>query len=316
MALISVSGEPGCRAEELARLIARKLDCDLVTDPVLAELIAREVGKPEAIPDRAWPHLVASIVARLGLHRHVVISAAGSELLFRKFPAVLRVHIVASEARRTGDLMLDRRIERAAARGVLRELVAAELQLRKKRFGKSARRPRDFDLVLNADAFTPEQMLALAETAIAGKALLESGTLSPAAEAQVQFQARLQLAKYGLTAPDRVNIARREFGHPSEEMFANLLDFYRITWEYEPRSFPLQWDKDGKVLEAFTPDFYLPELDLYVELTTMKQTLVTRKNRKIRMLRAIYPHVNIQVFYQKDLQDLIMKYGLSGKVRS
>ena len=170
--------------------------------------------------------------------------------------------------------------------------------------------------VLNADAFTPGQMLALAETAISGKALLENGTLSPAAEAQVQFQARLQLAKYGLTPPDRVNLAPRAFGHPSEEIFANLLDFYRIAWEYEPRSFPLQWDKDGKVLEAFTPDFYLPEFDMFVELTTMKQTLVTRKNRKIRLLRAIYPHVNIQVFYQKDIQDLIMKYGLAGKAGS
>jgi hypothetical protein len=93
-------------------------------------------------------------------------------------------------------------------------------------------------------------------------------------------------------------------------VFANLLDFYRIAWDYEPRSFPLQWDKDGKVQEAFTPDFYLPEFDLYVELTTMKQANVTKKNRKIRLLRAIYPHVNIQVFYQKDVRDLVIKYGL------
>ena len=92
--------------------------------------------------------------------------------------------------------------------------------------------------------------------------------------------------------------------------FANLLDFYGIEWDYEPRSFPLQWDKDGKVSEAFTPDFYLPEFNLYVELTTMKQANVTKKNRKIRLLRSIYPHVNIQVFYQKDVQDLVMKYGL------
>jgi hypothetical protein len=108
----------------------------------------------------------------------------------------------------------------------------------------------------------------------------------------------------------RAHLKRIAFGHPSEQLFANLLDFYRIPWEYEPRSFPLQWDKDGKVIEAFTPDFYLSEFDLYVELTTMKQTLVTKKNRKVKLLRAIYPHVNIQVFYRKDFQDLIFKYGL------
>jgi hypoxanthine phosphoribosyltransferase len=140
--------------------------------------------------------------------------------------------------------------------------------------------------------------------------MLQNGVLSMAAEAQVQFQVRLKLARYGIVPPDRLTVKSKEFGHPSEEVFANLLDFYRIAWDYEPRSFPLQWDKDGKVMEAFTPDFYLPEFDLYVELTTMKQVHVTKKNRKIRLLRTIYPHVNIQVFYQKDIQDLVIKYGL------
>ncbi|HYK62922.1 MAG TPA: hypothetical protein VEV85_26025, partial [Bryobacteraceae bacterium] len=130
------------------------------------------------------------------------------------------------------------------------------------------------------------------------------------AEAELQFQTRLELARHGITPAGRANLKPVTFGHPSEEVFANLLDFYRIQWEYEPRSFALQWDKDGNVIEAFTPDFYLPDLDLYVELTTMKQALVTPKNRKIKLLRAVYPHINIQVFYQKDFQDLIFKYGL------
>jgi hypoxanthine phosphoribosyltransferase len=126
----------------------------------------------------------------------------------------------------------------------------------------------------------------------------------------MQFKTRLELARHGITPAGRADLRKVAFGHPSEEMFANLLDFYRIQWAYEPRSFPLQWDKDGHVTEAFTPDFYLPEFDLYVELTTMKQALVTRKNRKIKLLRAVYPHINIQVFYQKDFQDLVLKYGL------
>jgi hypoxanthine phosphoribosyltransferase len=155
-------------------------------------------------------------------------------------------------------------------------------------------------------------MVDLLEAAVKSQGLLDSGPLAAAA-AEVQFRVRLQLARFGIVAPKRPNIERedrKEFGHPSEQVFANLLDFYGIAWEYEPRSFPLQWDKDGKVAEAFTPDFYLPEFNLYVELTTMKQANVTRKNRKIRLLRAIYPHVNIQVFYQKDVQDLVTKYGL------
>ncbi len=91
------------------------------------------------------------------------------------------------------------------------------------------------------------------------------------------------------------------FAHPSEVEFAKMLDFYGVAWQYEPRTFPLQWEGE-RVVEAFTPDFYLSALDLYVELTTMKQSLVTKKNRKVKLLRAIYPQVNIQVFYQKDFE--------------
>jgi hypoxanthine phosphoribosyltransferase len=79
------------------------------------------------------------------------------------------------------------------------------------------------------------------------------------------------------------------FAHPSEAEFARLLDFYQIRWQYEPRTFPVQWDAQGRVLESFTPDFYLPEPNLYIELTTRKQSLVTKKNRKIRLLKQQYP---------------------------
>jgi bifunctional protein TilS/HprT len=98
------------------------------------------------------------------------------------------------------------------------------------------------------------------------------------------------------------------FAHPSEEDFAKLLDFYCIEWLYEPRSFPLRW-KGGKIAEMFTPDFYLPELDLYVELTTLKQNLLTEKNRKLRQLKELYPEVNIRLLNKNDFLKLLAKYG-------
>ena len=98
------------------------------------------------------------------------------------------------------------------------------------------------------------------------------------------------------------------FAHPSEEDFAKLLDFYCIEWLYEPRSFPLRW-KDDKIAEMFTPDFYLPELDLYIELTTLKQNLLTEKNRKLRQLRALYPEVNVRLLNKSDFLKLLAKYG-------
>lgn len=98
------------------------------------------------------------------------------------------------------------------------------------------------------------------------------------------------------------------FAHPAEHEFAAFLDFYRIRWQYEPTSFPLRWE-EGRVVEMFAPDFYLPEQDLYVELTTMKQSLVTRKNRKMRELRELYPDVNAVLIYRKNYHELLSRFG-------
>ena len=104
------------------------------------------------------------------------------------------------------------------------------------------------------------------------------------------------------------NAEKIKFAHKSEKEFAKILDFYRINWEYEPRTFPLEWDEDGNTTLSFTPDFYMPGLNLYIELTTLNQNLVTKKNYKIRKLRELYPDVNIKLFYKKDYNNLLFKY--------
>jgi hypoxanthine phosphoribosyltransferase len=108
--------------------------------------------------------------------------------------------------------------------------------------------------------------------------------------------------------------ARREdsprFANDAERECARLLDYYGVPWEYEPRMFALEQDAAGRVTEAFTPDFYLPEQDLYVEVTVMKQALVTRKNRKLRKLRERYPDVRIKLFYRRDIERLAQRFRL------
>lgn len=103
------------------------------------------------------------------------------------------------------------------------------------------------------------------------------------------------------------------FAHESEAEFARILDFYDIAWQYEPRTFAIEWDDEGNVASSFTPDFYLPDHDLYIELTTAKQPLVTRKNRKVRRLHELYPDVNIKVLYASDYRKLIDKFAASGR---
>ncbi len=99
------------------------------------------------------------------------------------------------------------------------------------------------------------------------------------------------------------------FAHASEAEMARILDFYAVRWEYEPHTFPILWNLDGAVVESFSPDFYLPELDLYLEMTTLRQRLVRKKNRKLRRLRELYPDLRIKLFYARDFRALMLKYG-------
>lgn len=100
------------------------------------------------------------------------------------------------------------------------------------------------------------------------------------------------------------------FAHPIEEVFAKILDFYGVQWRYEPRTFALEWDENGNVIEAFSPDFFLPEQNLYVELTTLRPKLTTRKNRKLRRIRELYPDINIKLFKRRELRNMMIRFGM------
>jgi hypothetical protein len=106
------------------------------------------------------------------------------------------------------------------------------------------------------------------------------------------------------------------FAHASEAEMARILDFYGVEWRYEPTTFPILWNLEGDVVESFSPDFYLPEFDLYLEMTTLKQSLVRKKNRKLRRLRELYPDIRIKLFYARDFRAMLLKYGRFGLAES
>lgn len=101
-----------------------------------------------------------------------------------------------------------------------------------------------------------------------------------------------------------------QFAHPAEEEFAKILDFYNIDWEYERRTFALEWDEEGNITMAFTPDFYLPDQDLYIELTTLRPSLATKKNYKQRRMAELYPEINLILLKRRDIRNLMLKFGL------
>jgi hypothetical protein len=108
---------------------------------------------------------------------------------------------------------------------------------------------------------------------------------------------------------------RVAFAHTSERQFARLLDFYGIEWQYEPHTFVLERNARGEPVRAFSPDFYLPAFDLHLEITTLRQKLVTKKNRKARELMERYPDVRVKILYQRDYVHLLGKYGLESPDR-
>ena len=112
-----------------------------------------------------------------------------------------------------------------------------------------------------------------------------------------------------MTAPAR-------FAHASEQELARILDYYQVRWEYEPRLFPILWNLDGRVVESFAPDFYLPDHEVYLEITTLRQNLVRRKNRKLRRMRELYPDVKVKLLYARDFRALMLKYGRPALIES
>lgn len=117
-------------------------------------------------------------------------------------------------------------------------------------------------------------------------------------------------------ANPRVSPEEIEFSHPSEREFAHILDFYGIEWLYEPMTFPLEWDQEGNILEAFSPDFYLVDADVYIELTTLRPKLMRIKRRKIRRLQELYPEINIRLWNRRDFVRFLEHLGLRNRSKT
>tara|TARA_B100001564_G_scaffold181707_1_gene152606 strand:- start:596 stop:928 length:333 start_codon:yes stop_codon:yes gene_type:complete len=95
-----------------------------------------------------------------------------------------------------------------------------------------------------------------------------------------------------------------KFAHYSENIFADHLDLFSIDWIYEPTSFPLKWGS-GSIKMMFTPDFYLPQLDIYVEITTMNQNLITKKQKKIKLAKRLYPQYKFKLINESQFYNFL-----------
>jgi hypothetical protein len=105
------------------------------------------------------------------------------------------------------------------------------------------------------------------------------------------------------------------FAHRMERALAGVLDEHGIAWLYEPHTFVLARSADGSVTRAFTPDFYLPEVGLYLECTVARRCLLTRKRSTVRAARRLYGIV-VEIVYRSDFEHLARRWSLGDLERA
>ncbi|MEW5921452.1 MAG: cytidylate kinase family protein [Bacillota bacterium] len=334
MAVITISRHFGSGGELVARLVAEKMGYLLINkakiadnmrsigilEPEMAYFDEKNIKFQEGALDREMERRrrryldgLHEFFYDLAIRENLVILGRGGQLLFRDFPPALHVKIFAP---------LQSRLERVCRLYNLNEAAAARLISEQDRdreaylrqvFGCDWLDPGLYHLIINTGITGPEEAAVLIVTAAR---LKESAGEIPAKDLEerlLQQEAPVEITGLTTGVVHDAGGTTPDFAHPSEAEFACMLDFYRIKWLYEPITFPLEWDSEGTVTEAFTPDFYLPEHNLYLELTTQKQKLVWKKNKKIRRLREIYPDVQVKIIYGRDFRGLLKKYGIEEK---
>jgi len=325
VAVITISRQAGSGGDELAVHLTSLLRFHLVKRSYLEKAIyeyclvktIRQLPLPEIIPPTVQKpgsrivhsQLLKAVLLNLAAREHMILAGYGGQFVFQRFKSAFHVRIVASFDHRARRLASSEDITREEAGNRIRRKDMERRTFLKDFFRGEWGKQRYYDLILNMNRLTPNKGAEVIASAFLAAVDTEGDTME---------EYRRYIEGHGIEKIDLIPDEYQDgelfsgtaFAHPSEEEFASVLNFYRIKWEYEPRSFPIEWDDQGQVVESFTPDFYLPEFGTYIELTTMKQDLVTRKNRKARKFRELNPDINLKVFYGRDYKQLLSKYGM------
>ncbi|HWR98056.1 MAG TPA: cytidylate kinase family protein [Candidatus Methanoperedens sp.] len=318
MAIVTISRLDACRGEEVAAIVARRLGFRLVDRTLMHELLysydlLSAIGRigeatsaaATAVTDaeeRAIHAATEGIIWHLAFRENIVLLGFGGQFLFGDCPAVLHVRLLASTEYR---LATAREQGTDRGSGALLRRERERRRLVRRFYGADLARSEHYDCLLRVDTLGVETAAALIEQAARALALPQQPRL-----AEIRTCALARGAREIPLEPLPAAPAAARFANASEAEFAKVLDFYGIPWRYEPETFPVEWRPDGSVKASFSPDFYLPELDTYLELTTMKQSLVTKKNRKVRLFRQHYPDKKLLIFYGRDFRTLARKFGL------
>ncbi len=344
MPIITISREAGSFGDELAERLAQKtgyplIDLDRMLTIFLEPLINEheiqmlEISTKyffESMPNQdnlTFKEYLEKAIPEWSNSNHAIFLGCGGNFWLKNHPRAIHIHVMAEEAIRIKRIKQAQQLyqtylnyqkegkEFQLTINSLRELIfmekfipgneivqldAPELlhridkQYRKfllTLFRTTDRRQESYHLTMNTGLLSLEQCLNLIDT------LIEDYKIQRHLNKQID-QEKLQLQNQHI--PD--------FKNESEAEFAKLLNLYHLDWRYEPKFFPVEWDEDGNVTIAFSPDFYLPKFDLYLELTTMNQRYVSAKKKKLKKLQELYPGIKVKIIYKRDFLSMIQRF--------
>lgn len=304
MVFFTISRQTGSLGKEISKLLASKLHLPLITrDMVINEWMPEIANKHEQHMLNESPGFYLNQSAQgITFAAHIenklrdyvskqpaIIFGLGSQIIFCEHPEAINVRIIASNQVRINRVMQNHRLDQPSAERFL------ELTDRKhKRYISTIYQvdwadPTLYHLTLNTDNLSIEDSAALLENLYHNK--------------------KCQIP---LSDPPTNETGKKQliFKHQSEEEFSRILDMYHLEWEYEPRTFPVKWDEEGNVTMAFSPDFYLPKFNTFIELTTMNQKYASEKKKKVELLKKIYPGTNINIVFKNDFYSLLERFGI------
>ncbi|MFW6270332.1 MAG: cytidylate kinase family protein [Bacillota bacterium] len=307
MNLITISRQTAGLGDEIAENLARKLGLKLISRNYVIENWLPQVASEHELhmlqesskfynrlcsENITFAEYIENKLKERLEKESIIILGLGSQVIFRDYPKALHVKIVASEKNRIQRIMQKYGLKKKQARRTI------ELSNRKHRryvwriYDKDWSDPTLYHLALNTDGITVSEAVDI---------IIYLSDLKKTKESSLTREFAENINE---------NKEKPEFVHPSEKELADILDMHNIKWEYEPTEFPLEWDAEGNITMGFRPDFYLPEYDTYLELTTMKRKYVTEKNKKKRLLEEKYPEVNVKIVYKKDFYSLMDRFGV------
>ena len=313
MAIITISRQNGSLGDEIADALASRLGTTVISRKYALDNFFGEInpGTLDRLNEsakffettrpgstRTYADILVERIRALASEsrdKDLIILGMGGSVLLSGFPGALHVRVTASETTRLNTIARKYHITTDEASEVLTIADRKHRKFVRTVYGKDITSPEQFDLILNTDRLSVDEcvdaIVELARKHDLRVRLSESNENSGTIDHQTRNTA---------------------FKNETEEEFARILSMYNIEWLYEPKTFPVEWDAEGNVTMAISPDFYLPRFNLYLELTTMDQRYVTKKNKKMRLVKELYPGTNIRIVYKKDFNELVDRLKMFG----